>query len=232
FLGYEYKRKPSEVSGQLMTVYDPTHPEIWKIPLQKEFIPDVKLKAPIAGYIIPPAYRKFIEPKLRAHKINFTRLDSEQSLQAEVYRVQTVKLAAGSYEKHQRADYKGEWVSLQETIARNSLFLPIDQPGAVLLMQLFEPESTDSLLAWGYFNEIFERKEYMEPYVAEALALELLKEPALRQEFESKLAHDQEFAKNPQARLDFFYRRHTSFDQRYFRYPVLRLAQAPLKPSS
>jgi hypothetical protein len=93
-------------------------------------------------------------------------------------------------------------------------------------MQLMEPESSDSLLAWGYLNEIFERKEYMEPYVAEAVARDMLKNPEIKQEFEKRL-EDPAFAKSPQARLDFFYRKHPAFDQRLNRYPILRLEKGP-----
>lgn len=53
--------------------------------------------------------------------------------------------------------------------------------------------------------------EYMEDYVAEEVAREMLKtDPALKAEFERKLAEDPAFAKNPAARLQFFYRRHSS----------------------
>jgi hypothetical protein len=224
FQGYQYTRRDSSISGQLMTVYDPGKPEVWKMPLRKEVIPGLQLTAPAAGYVIPAAYRELLEPRLKAHRLEFQVLTQSQDVNAAVYRIQDVKLAASSYEKHQRAEYKGQWDSSQERIPAGSLWVPINQPGAILLMQLMEPASSDSLLTWGYFNEIFERKEYMEPYVAETVAREMLKDPAIKQDFEKRL-EDPEFAKSPQARLDFFYRKHTSFDQRWNRYPILRLEQ-------
>ena len=36
-----------------------------------------------------------------------------------------------------------------------------------LIVQLLDPAAPDSLAQWGFFNTAFERKEYMEPYVAE-----------------------------------------------------------------
>jgi hypothetical protein len=194
------------------------------MPLRKEVIPGLQLTAPAAGYVIPAAYRELLEPRLKAHRLEFQVLTQSQDVNAAVYRIQDVKLAASSYEKHQRAEYKGQWDSSQERIPAGSLWVPINQPGAILLMQLMEPASSDSLLTWGYFNEIFERKEYMEPYVAETVAREMLKDPAIKQEFEKRL-EDSAFAKSPQARLDFFYRKHASFDQRWNRYPILRLEQ-------
>jgi len=227
FLGYQYERRESPVSGQLMTVYDPTQPQVWKMPLRKEVIPARQLTAPASGYVVPAAYRSLVEPRLNAHGLKFKVLAQSQDVAAAVYSITDVKLSGDSYEKHQRAEFKGQWSSAQEKIGAGSLWVPIAQPGAILLMQLLEPESSDSFLAWGYMNEIFERKEYMEPYVAESLAQEMLKDPTVKREFEKRLADDPAFAKSPQARLEFFYRRHPSFDERLNRYPILRLEKGP-----
>ena len=78
-------------------------------------------------------------------------------------------------------------------------------------------------MSWGFFNAAFERKEYMEDYVAEEVAREMLAaDPALRAEFEQRLREDPAFAADPAARLDFFYRRHPSWDERFSLYPVYR----------
>lgn len=63
----------------------------------------------------------------------------------------------------------------------------------------------------------------MEDYVAEMVAREMLAaDPALKAEFERRLVSDPGFAADPSARLDFFYRRHESFDERLDLYPVMR----------
>jgi hypothetical protein len=94
-------------------------------------------------------------------------------------------------------------------------------------MALFEPQAPDSLLAWGEFNNAFEAKEYMEEYVAEDVAREqMAKDPALAAEFRRKVETDADFAKNPHARLQFFARRHASWDERLNLYPVLRAETA------
>jgi hypothetical protein len=47
-------------------------------------------------------------------------------------------------------------------------------------MNLLEPAAPDSLARWGFFNAIFEEKEYAEHYVLESLAREMLaNDPAL-----------------------------------------------------
>ena len=106
-----------------------------------------------------------------------------------------------------------------------SLFVPIAQPNARLVMTLLEPSGPTRSVAWGFFNAAFERKEYMEPTSPSRSAREMLaKDPELRQDFEKRLAEDPAFVRDPAARLDFFYRRHPSFDERFNLYPVYRTA--------
>jgi len=71
----------------------------------------------------------------------------------------------------------------------------MDQKGAKVAMNLLEPQAPDSLLAWGFFNAIFEQKEYGENYVLEQLAREMLdKDPQLRADYEKRLASDPKLA--------------------------------------
>jgi hypothetical protein len=103
--------------------------------------------------------------------------------------------------------------------------VPIAQPKSRLVMTMLEPAGADSLAAWGFFNNYLERKEYMEEYVAEEAAREMLAaDPALAAAFKAKLESDPAFAKSPRARLDFFARRHATWDERFNLYPVYRTA--------
>lgn len=70
---------------------------------------------------------------------------------------------------------------------------------------------------------MFERKEYIEPYVIEAAAREMLAtQPALRAEFEAAIAADPALAKSAEAKREWFYRRHPSWDERTNLLPVYR----------
>src|SRR5205814_2366515 len=123
---------------------------------------------------------------------------------------------------------KGNWAPDLRTIGKGSLFVPIAQPRALLLAHLFEPTASDSLLAWGFFNAAFERVEYMEDYVAENVARDMLeKDPRIRAAFEKRL-QDPHFSDDPAARLEFFYRCHPSWDERYNLYPVFRVPAHPI----
>jgi hypothetical protein len=53
----------------------------------------------------------------------------------------------------------------------------------------------------------------------------LEKNPALREEYEKKVASDPAFAANPHARLQFFYRRSPYWDKQMNLYPVGRIVK-------
>lgn len=229
FRGYEYTRTPSEISGALMTHYDETRPQIWKLPLRDEVLPSTTVVAPKGGYIVPAAYAAWVGEKLKTHGIEFRTLGKATSKnKVEAFRASQTKFAANPVEGHQRLTLQGEWKPETADIRAGSLFVPIAQPKARLAMGLLEPMAPDAFVEWGEFNNDFERKEYMEAYVAEDVAREMLnKDRDLKAQFEQRLKNDLSFARDPAARLDFFARRHSSWDQRYNLYPVLRVATIP-----
>lgn len=230
FRGYAYTRTPSDVSGGTMTRYDDTRPQIWTLPLRDEIVPALRIVAPKGGYVVPTAYAEPVAAKLRQHGIAFSRLQAAHPRAAvQAFRDETPTFAATPVEGRQRLTVDGEWAAETHDIDAGALFVPIAQPKARLAMSLLEPMAPDSLLAWGHFNNAFERKEYMEDYVAEDVAREMLaRDPALRAAFEDKLKTDAKFAADPNARLEFFYRRHSAWDERFGLYPVMR-SDEPLR---
>ncbi|WP_051403672.1 M14 family metallopeptidase [Pseudoxanthomonas sp. J31] len=229
FRGYAYTRTPSEVSGALMTRYDETTPQVWKLPLRDQVVPTLEATVPAGGYLVPPAWAARVQPLLDIHGVQYRRLDAPRpALPVRAFRAESITFAAHSSEGHQRVELQGRWQDERHDVPAGSLYVPAAQPLARLVLAMLEPQAPDSLAAWGAFNNAFERKEYMEDYVAEQVAREMLRDPALRRQFESRLASDPEFAADPAARLEFFYRRHPAWDERYGLYPVLRLEQ-PLR---
>jgi hypothetical protein len=225
FRGYEYTRTMSEISGALMTRYDETKPQIWKLAVRDDVQPDLKAVAPRGGYIVPAAHAGWVGEKLSQHGITFRKLTKPVGkTEVEIFRAEKATFGAQSSESHQRLTLQGTWKTDSREVTAGSLFVPIAQAKSLLVMSLFEPLAPDALVAWGKFNNAFERKEYMEDYVAEEVALEqLAASAALAEEFKNKVATDADFAKSPSARLEFFARRHSSWDDRFNLYPVMRV---------
>jgi hypothetical protein len=178
---------------------------------------------------VPAAHARRVADKLRRHGLAFRVLHAPQAaIDVETFRADKAIFSARSTEGHQRLTLAGEWKVESRVPAAGALFVPIAQAKARLVMALLEPQAPDSLVSWGLFNDAFERKEYMEDYVAEEVAREQLAADArLAEEFRRRIADDPEFAGSPAARLEFFYRRHPSWDERFNLYPVMRTAAVP-----
>jgi murein tripeptide amidase MpaA len=226
FAGYEYTRTPSDVSGGVWTRYDETKPQLWHVPLRDEVVPDRLVTAPAGGYLVPAAQAALVAPKLRQHGVTFKVLAAAPGkVEVEAFRADATRLTPQSVEGHQMMALEGAWKPEAREIGPGALFVPIAQPKARLVMTMLEPQGADSLAAWGLFNVSFERKEYMEEYVAEEVAREQLQDPQVAAAFKARLDSDPAFAKSPRARLEFFARRHASWDERFNLYPVLRTAR-------
>ena len=225
FPGYAYTRMESAISGGLVTVYDPKTPQVWRVPLRDAVKPLLVVKAPGAGYVVPVSFAAEIGSRLEAHGIAFERLRALRTdVRAGTFRATQVQFSSAPFEGRMRAQLEGAWSEESVTIEAGALFVPMAQRLSRLIAALFEPRAPDSFAAWGFFNACFEQKEQMEPYVAEQVAADMLAaDPALKAEFMAKLKADLQFAASASDRLEFFLRRHVSWDVRYNLYPVMRI---------
>jgi len=220
FKGVEYKLEDSAISGAKRIVYG-TKPLNISIPKYD----DAKVTASVAPplyYIIPPQWQEVITI-LQAHGIKFQRTKEPLTLQVESYRFTEPKWAAFSFESRVTMSFKTIPIKERRAFPANSIIVPLAQDAANVAIHLLEPDAPDSFMLWGFFSAIFEQKEYGEGYIVEKVAREMLeKNPELKKEFEEKLK-DENFAKNPRARLNFFYERSPYFDKRIGLYPVGRI---------
>src|SRR6185295_15733781 len=146
------------------------------------------------------------------------------TIEVESYRLTEPKWATASFENRVTLACKPVAIKDTRTYAAGSVVVPLDQDGANVAIPLLEPAGPDSFVYWGFFNAVFEQKEYGESYVLEKLARKLLADdPKLQEEFDRKLL-DPAFARSPRARLGFFYEHSRYFlDQKVGIYPVGRI---------
>ncbi len=179
------------------------------------------------GYWIPAACDDVIE-RLKLHGIKMEIIKTPRTVAVEMYRIQDAKF---ENEDHKTLPYEGhiQVSGTTKSETRNQLFAPgsafitTDQPLGDLAMLLLEPASKDSYFSWGFFLPIFQRTEYIEGYIMEPMAKDMLdKSPELQKEFEDKKASDKAFASDPTAILTWFYSKTKYYDDRYLLYPVAR----------
>jgi hypothetical protein len=165
---------------------------------------------------------------LEAHGLKLLRTTKPYEAEVEVYRCETPTWAQQSFEGHHLASWKTpnpcKLGREKTSFPVSSVVVPVDQRAAKVAIHLLEPEGPDSFVTWGFFDTIFEQKEYGEGYVLEKLAREMIaKDPNLKAEFDQKIASDKEFAASPAKRLNWFYQRSPWWDKTLGLYPVGRL---------
>ncbi|MCA1798856.1 MAG: peptidase M14 [Xanthomonadaceae bacterium] len=225
FLGYEFTRTDSEVSGGTWIQYDPDRPRTFTVPIYDEVT--VRHAAPTpSAYIIPAALTDVIE-RLDWHGIEYRRLDAPRDIEVKTWLFRSVEWAARPFEnRHMVEDFNAVPIERNMHFPAGSVMVSLDQRRANVIMHMLEPHAPDSLLRWGLLDHIFESKEHAEPRVLERIAREMMAEdPALREAFERRVADDPEFAANPRARLHWFYQRTPYYDERLNVYPIGRLME-------
>ncbi len=221
FKGLSYTVEDSLLSGGKRIVYG-TEPLNITIPRYDDAKVEVSVAPPLF-YIIPPQYKDVIEV-LKLHGVKFEILQKPMTVEVESYKLSEPKWAANSFENRITVTAKQTPVKETRTYIAGSALISMSQEAANVAIHLLEPNGPDSFLFWGFFNSIFEQKEYGESYVVEKLAREMLaKDPTLQAEFDRRLL-DPAFARNPRARLNFFYERSPYYlNQKIGVYPVGRI---------
>ncbi len=222
FKGIRYEMYDSPASGrQEVRWLGEPDPELWQLPFYGSR-PTLTLRRPEAYWV--PAHRADVIERLRAHGVEMETLDAPRTVSVELLRLEDPKLGTRANEGHVPVTVTSVTPERRDwTFQPGSVRVPTDQTLGDVVVLLLEPQSSESLFAWGLFPEVLSRVEYIEGYAIAPLAERMLAaDPALKAEFEAKLAADPEFAANGDARLQWFYERTPFYDDRYRLYPVAR----------
>lgn len=219
FLPVAYEKFHSDVTGtdQVRWLGKPAKPII--VPLY-ESVAKIKLARPKAYWV--PATKADVIERLKLQGIEMETLDAPKTVSVSMLRLPDAKPAAKPFEGRFNVE-AGTPVAEQREVwfPAGSVRVSTDQPLGDLAMILLDPQSEDSFFAWGFFTEILSRVEYAEGYVLAPLGEKMMAaDPKLKAEFEAKVAGDEAFAKNPYARLSWFYERTPYAESTYKLYPV------------
>ncbi|HVL38729.1 MAG TPA: M14 family metallopeptidase [Fimbriimonadaceae bacterium] len=225
FKGYPYEPYRSEVTGTLIPSWRQV-PTDFASTIRRWYRPAVTVEAP-AAYAVPPQCGEVLD-LLELHGIKGRRLPRPFHRQLSSIEFTGVSFPTEPFEGRHMPRFQMKEIVEERELPAGTLIVPVAQPLGKLALHLFEPAGPDSLVRWGFFNSIFEQKEYFETYAFEPIAKKMLAaDPILRAEFEERLK-DPAFAESAQARLQFLWERSPYADERLRKYPVVRLNQADL----
>lgn len=218
FKGVDYIVEKSELTGGKWFKYNTQKPKTYQLPLFDHFAPAKTVNIP-NYYMVPSGWVDKILPYLDIHRISYRAIEEDTAIDSYFYKFSNVKLASGSYEGCQRVNYYDiSTVKRKEYFRKGSLMISTNQPHYKILIHLLEPDAPASLFAFGFFNAIFEQKEYGETYVLESLAREMLQNNEIKTKFESFKAN------NPKAEsydiLNWFYLNSNYSDPYLNLYPI------------
>ena len=220
--GYKYFWEASDISGDQKLVYTNEKEDII-IKYYNDMIITDSISVP-SGYIIPKEWWDTTISKLKLHGIETEYFTKDTTIIVTKYKFKDVVFDSASYEGRQRVNFDIESYKQEVQIRAGDVYIPTNQRTLRVIVNLLEPKSGDSYVQWGYMNSIFERTEYFEHYVMEEVAEKMLsKNPELKKEFYKKLAEDETFRNDAEARLNFFYERSPYYDSNYLVYPIMRV---------
>lgn len=221
FLGIKSEKITSELTGNEYVS--------WRAEPITQQVPSILMDRPVSSVPVPKAYWipsewKEVIQKMKEHGIQMEVLEEAKELNLEYSTVTDYRMVSQPYEgkmRFQSFDLAKKYIKL--SLQPGSVRVKTDQPLGELAVILLEPESVDSFFQWGYFNTILSQTEYMETYVMEPMAKQMLEnDPELKKKFEEEKEKDEEFAKSPRRIYRWFYEQTPYIDQNWKVIPVGR----------
>lgn len=226
FNGYEATRKISSISGKERLFYDRAKPFTKKIPFYNYYKPKTYVTAP-AMYVIPQAWTDVLE-RMKLNGVEMKRLSKDTSFVCETYYITSYETVKNPYEGHYlHFNVKTKKENQHLNFSKGDYVVEVNQASNRYIVEVLEPEGSDSFFAWNFFDAILQQKEWFSDYVFEEKAEELLKEnPDMKAKLEEKKKSDTAFASSHWAQLNFIYRNSPYYEKSHNRYPVVRLKPA------
>jgi len=225
FKGVEYDIVESDLTGGKWFKYYPDKPITYELPWFNKSIPSVVIDLPEA-YVIPQQWYE-VTYRLALHGVEVNYLLEDTKVRVEQYRFSNPRWSRSPYEgRFPMGNIEYEVFTDTMLYRKGDAIIDMNQRTARVIANILEPDAPDSYVYWGFFNAIFEQKEYSETYVMEERARQMLEaDPDLRAEFEKKKEENPEFTKNQWGMLNWFYSKSPYWDEKKNLYPVGRILE-------
>ncbi|MFC2152283.1 M14 family metallopeptidase [Bacteroidota bacterium] len=222
FKGVEYDIVQSDLTDDIWVQFS-DKPKDYELVLFDKLMPGSTVNIPKA-YIIPVEWTDVIK-RLDIHGIEYSILEETKEFDIETYQFTNVQFANYPFEGRLMVqDFNLTDITIKKTYEKGSVIVPTNQRTVKIIAHLLEPVGPDSFVRWGFFNTIFERKEYVETYVMEKMAREMIKEkPELLDQYRQAVEDNPQIYNNQWVKLFWFYALTPYWDQQKDIYPVGKL---------
>ncbi len=221
FRGFKTRTVESPITGSSLVTFTDV-PEIVTVPYFPGAIVVDSVRVP-RYYVIPKEWSQAVEV-LKAHGVHLKELKAPVTLEARVVSLSDPRWQERPFEGRHGVRFKSRESVVRRDFPAGSIVVPMRQRAAKIAAHLLEPIGPDSFVRWGFFDSIFEQKEYAESYVMDSIARTMMeRDPKLAEEFNARVASDSTFARNGWARINFFYQRSPWWDDSIGLYPVVRI---------
>jgi hypothetical protein len=217
----------SEVTGAAVTRYL-GEPDDLDTRIHDQIDTTVEARMPL-GYLLPAAWMD-LAGLLALHGIEMERTAKPIEQEFETYRFTGTKFAGAPFEGRVMVDFEVKPVREKVAFPAGSYWIPMRQRRARLILSMLEPQAPDSLARWGLMNQVFEGggvpsgRGGVGEYLSEPIARRMMADsPALRKQFEERLASDPKFAADRQARLEWWLQQSKYDAGDAGRYPIVRV---------
>jgi hypothetical protein len=218
FAGFPYETVTSEITGGEYHVYG-DEPVTMQLDFYEHLTPSVTARLPEA-YLVPPEWYEAVE-RLGIHGLELRRLAEPVELSVRTWRFSDAKWRERPYEGRHPVTFTATEHEHTAVFPAGTVVVDMNQRAARVAAHLLEPQGSDSLVQWGFFDAVFERVEYVESYVIEKMIPEMIAEnPKLLEELEAAKEASPEFADDPWAIRYWFYAKTPYYDPRVGVYPV------------
>jgi len=220
FAGIEYIKAVDEITGMEYVQWTGKAKVYKDMSFFWARIPKTEVRV-AKNYWIPPQYQQLLE-RLTIHGIHFEASPESVQIKAHQLIATEFKLKDIPFEGHQQASAKFKTKKKTVSLPRGSIRVSSDQPLGRLVVALLDPRGPDSFFSWGFFNQMFQRTEYIENYAMIPLIKAMIEsDKNLESQFHARKKQDKEFADDPKAQLRWFYERSEFYDKEYLKYPVI-----------
>ncbi len=221
FSGYNYLLEPSAISNDDWVVWENV-PIDYSLPYYN-YVRDTDTAVVPYAFAVPRAWTTVMDV-LRVHGVETRTVGRSVAIDVASYRFRRPVWATKPFEGRITVEMDSEPIRERRTLNRDDYLIIMDQPLNRVIMHLLEPGSPDSFVRWGFFNAIFEQKEYGEAYILEKMARDMIAtNPDLEREFLEAVGADTALARDSYQRLNWFYQRSPYWDKTVCVYPISKI---------